>query len=67
MEYGVEQRILPDGRQAQLPIGIDAVYTLGLRGVREIVQRTQDEKWPVVFHQGAYLVLANPQLVKETP
>jgi hypothetical protein len=50
-----------------LPIGIDAVYTLGLRGVREIVQRTQDEKWPIMFHQGAYLVLANPQLVKETP
>ena len=67
MEYGLEHRILPDGRQVQLPIGIDAVYTLGLRGVREIVQRTQDEKWPIMFHQGAYLVLANPQLVKETP
>jgi 4-amino-4-deoxy-L-arabinose transferase-like glycosyltransferase len=67
MEYGAEQRVLPDGRQVQLPIGIDAVYTLGLRGVREIVQRAQDEKWPVVFHQGAYLVLANPQLAKETP
>ncbi len=67
MEYGVEQRILPDGRQAQLPIGIDAVYTLGLRGVPEIVRRAQDGKWPIVFHQGAYLVLANPQLVKETP
>ena len=38
-----------------------------LRGVREVVQRTQDEKWPLVFHQGVYLVLANPQLVKETP
>jgi hypothetical protein len=35
--------------------------------VREIVQRTQDEKWPVVFQQGAYLVLANPRLGKETP
>jgi len=67
MEYGLERRILPDGREVQLPIGIDAVYTLGLRGVREIVQRTQDEKWPVVFQQGAYLVLANPRLGKETP
>jgi 4-amino-4-deoxy-L-arabinose transferase-like glycosyltransferase len=66
MEYGLERRILPDGREVQLPIGIDAVYTLGLRGVREIVQRTQDEKWPVVFHQGAYVVLANPQLGKDT-
>jgi hypothetical protein len=66
LEYGVEQRTLPDGRLVQLPIGIDAVYTLSLRGVREIVQRTQDEKWPVVFHQGAYIVLANPRFVKET-
>lgn len=66
MEYGVEQQMFPDGREARLPIGIDAVYTLALRGVREIVQRTQDEKWPIVFHQGVYLVLANPRLVKET-
>jgi 4-amino-4-deoxy-L-arabinose transferase-like glycosyltransferase len=66
LEYGVEQRTLTDGRSVQLPIGIDAVYTLSLRGVREIVQRTQDEKWPVVFHQGAYIVLANPRFAKET-
>jgi 4-amino-4-deoxy-L-arabinose transferase-like glycosyltransferase len=66
MEYGMERRRYVDGREVQLPIGVDAVYTLGLRGVREIVQRAQDEKWPIVFHQGVYLVLANPQLVKET-
>jgi hypothetical protein len=50
----------------QLPIGIDAVYTIGLRGMREVLGRTQQERWPVVFQQGAYLVLANPQFVKET-
>ncbi len=66
LEYGVEQRLLPDGRTAQLPVGIDAVYTMGLRGVREVIQQTQQEKWPVVFHQGIYLVLANPRFVKET-
>jgi len=42
------------------------VYTVGLKGVREIIQQTQQEKWPVVFHQGVYLVLANPRFVKET-
>ena len=66
LEYGVEQRTLPDGRTGQLPVGIDAVYTIGLRGVREVIQQAQQEKWPVVFHQGAYLVLANPRFVKET-
>jgi hypothetical protein len=66
LEYGVEQRTLPDGRTGQLPVGIDAVYTIGLRGVREVIQQVQQEKWPVVFHQGAYLVMANPRLVKET-
>jgi hypothetical protein len=66
LEYGVEQRTLPDGRTGQLPVGIDAVYTIGLRGVREVIQQVQQEKWPVVFHQGAYLVMANPRIVKET-
>jgi hypothetical protein len=47
-------------------VGIDAVYTIGLRGVREVIQQVQQEKWPVVFHQGAYLVMANPRIVKET-
>ena len=65
LEYGREERMLPDGRQVQLPIGIDAVYTMGLRGVREIIQRTQQEKWPVGFQQGAYIVLTNPRLVEE--
>jgi 4-amino-4-deoxy-L-arabinose transferase-like glycosyltransferase len=66
LEYGAEQRTLPDGRTGQLPVGIDAVYTIGLRGVREVIQQTQQEKWPVVFQQGAYLVMANPRFVKET-
>jgi 4-amino-4-deoxy-L-arabinose transferase-like glycosyltransferase len=66
MEYGVEQRTLPDGRTGQLPVGIDAVYTIGLRGVREVIQQAQQEKWPVVFQQGVCLVLANPRFVKET-
>ncbi|HXI83780.1 MAG TPA: glycosyltransferase family 39 protein [Verrucomicrobiae bacterium] len=65
LEYGVEQRTLPDGRTGQLPVGIDAVYTIGLRGVREVIQQAQQENWPAVFHQGAYLVLANPRFVKE--
>lgn len=66
LEYGVEDRTLPDGRRVQLPIGIDAVYTLPvLRGVKELVQQVQQEKWPVAFQQGAYIVLANPRFVKE--
>lgn len=67
LEYGVEERTLPDGRHVQLPVGIDAVYTLPvLRGVKEVIQQVQQEKWPVVFQQGAYIVLANPRFVKET-
>lgn len=67
MEYGVQQVVLPDGRSGQLPVGIDAVYTIPvLRGVNEIVQQMQQENWPLVFHQGAYLVLANPHLGKVT-
>ena len=66
LEYAVEQQTLPDGRTGQLPVGIDAVYTIGLRGVREVIQQAQQEKWPMVFHRGAYLVLANPRFVKET-
>jgi hypothetical protein len=65
MEYGLREVSLPDGRRGQLPVGIDAVYTVpALRGVREVVQQMQQEKWPMVFQQGAYLVLANPRLVK---
>jgi len=66
LEYGAQQVTLPDGRTGQLPVGIDAVYTIGLRGVREVLQQVQQEKWPAVFQQGAYLVLANPRFVKET-
>ena len=66
MEYGVEQRTLPDGRTGQLPVGIDAVYTMGLKGVREVLQQVQQERWSAVFQQGIYLVLANPRFVKET-
>jgi hypothetical protein len=61
LEYGTEELVLPDGRQVKLPIGIDAVYTLSLRGVREIIDQVQEEKWPVAFHQGDYIVLANPR------
>lgn len=65
LEYGVEERVLADGRRAQVPVGIDAVYTLPvLRGVREVVAQTQQENWPVVFQQGAYIVLANPRFMK---
>jgi 4-amino-4-deoxy-L-arabinose transferase-like glycosyltransferase len=66
LEYGAQQVTLPDGRTGQLPVGIDAVYTIGLRGVREVLQQVQQEKWPAVFQQGVYLVLANPRFVKET-
>jgi hypothetical protein len=66
VEHGATEVIRPDGERAQLPIGIDAVYTMGLKGVREIMQQVQEEKWPVAFHQGIYLVFANPRFVKET-
>jgi 4-amino-4-deoxy-L-arabinose transferase-like glycosyltransferase len=66
MEYGVQEVLLPDGRRGQLPAGIDAVYTVPvLRGVREVVQQMQQEKWPVVFQQGLCLVLANPRFLKD--
>ena len=65
MEYGVREVTLPDGRRGQMPVGIDAVYTVPvLRGVREIVQQMQQEKWPPVFQQGVYLVLENPRFAK---
>ena len=67
MEYGVQEVVLSDGRRGQLPVGIDAVYTVPvLRGVKEIVQQMQKEKWPVVFQQGACLVLANPRFTEGT-
>jgi hypothetical protein len=47
-------------------VGIDAVYTMGLKGVREVLQQMQQERWSAVFQQGVYLVLANPRFVKET-
>jgi hypothetical protein len=66
LEYGAREVVLPDGRRGQLPAGIDATYTVPvLKGVREILQQTQTEKWPVVFRQGLYHVLANPRFVKE--
>ncbi len=65
LEYGVQEVMLPDGRRGQLPVGIDAVYTVPvLRGVREILQQMHEEKWPVVVQQGVYLVLANPRLAR---
>lgn len=56
LEYGVTEQ--------RLPVGIDAVYTSGLRGVREVLMQVQQEQWPVVFRQGAYLVFANPRFAK---
>ncbi|MEI6297447.1 MAG: glycosyltransferase family 39 protein, partial [bacterium] len=54
MEYGAETIALPDGRRGQLPMGIDAVYTVPvLRGVKGIIQQMQKENWPVVKQQGA--------------
>jgi len=62
LEYGAQEVVLPDGRRGQLPLGIDAVYTVpALRGVKEIIQQMQQEKWPVAAQHGAYLVLANPR------
>ena len=67
MEYGVQEVVLSDGRRGQLPVGIDAVYTVPvLRGVKEIVQQMQKENWPVVFQQGVCLVLANPRFTEGT-
>jgi 4-amino-4-deoxy-L-arabinose transferase-like glycosyltransferase len=67
LEAGERMVTLADGRQVRAPAGIDAVYTIPvLTGVRELVVRIQQEKWPLAFQQGAYMVLANPQLVKDT-
>jgi hypothetical protein len=49
-----------DGR----PYGFDAIYTLGLKGMREIILAVQAEKWPVAFQRGEFMVLANPKFVK---
>ena len=48
------------------PYGFDAVYNLGFEGIREVVGKIQAEKWPVVFQQGEFIVLANPRFAKET-
>jgi hypothetical protein len=63
LEYGMQTVNLPDGRSGQMRIGIDAVYTSGLRGVPEVLQQIlQQEKWPLVFQQGLYSVFANPRM-----
>lgn len=46
------------------PYGIDAVFTMPMKAVREAITAIQQEKWPVVFRQGEYMVLANPRFVK---
>ena len=56
VEYNVDER--------RFPIGIDAVYTLGLRGVPEVIRQVQEEKWPEEVRQGAYRVFANPRFGK---
>lgn len=64
LEYGLQEIVLPDGRRGQLPVGIDAVYTVPvLRGVKEVLRQMQQEQWPIVAQQGAYRVLANPKRV----
>lgn len=50
----------PDGKA----IGIDALFWLSYKGPRMLVERVQREKWPVVFQQGEYMVLANPKFVQ---
>lgn len=54
LAYGVDA----DGQ----PAGIDAVFWMGYEGPRRIVEKLQKQKWPVVFQQGEYMVLANPKL-----
>jgi 4-amino-4-deoxy-L-arabinose transferase-like glycosyltransferase len=57
--------VLAYGREASgRPVGIDGIYTLGLGGVRDIVLALQQERWPTVFQQGEYIVLANPRFTK---
>ncbi len=46
--------------------GFDAVYTLGLTGVRQIIESIQAERWPTVVQQGEFMVLANPRFMKAT-
>jgi 4-amino-4-deoxy-L-arabinose transferase-like glycosyltransferase len=41
--------------------GIDARYTFGLAGVREIITEVQAKGWPVVLREGEYILLVNPQ------
>ena len=52
------------------PYGIDAVFTMPMKAVREVIEQIQQEKWPIVFRQGEYMVLANPRFLenaKEPP
>lgn len=61
----VKYLVLAYGRDASgRPYGFDAVYNLGFESIREIVGKIQSEKWPVVFQQGEFIVLANPRFMK---
>lgn len=46
------------------PIGIDAVFWFGYEGPKKVIQKVQDEQWPIVFRSGEYCVLANPMFNK---
>jgi len=43
------------------PYGIDAIFWMGYKGVRTIIEEVQKANWPIVFRQGEYMVLANPR------
>jgi hypothetical protein len=49
------------------PSGIDAIFWSGYKGPRKLIERVQAEKWPIVFHQGVYMVLANPKFLPPSP
>jgi 4-amino-4-deoxy-L-arabinose transferase-like glycosyltransferase len=49
--------------------GIDAIYTFGLAGVREVITGVQAKQWPVVMQEGEYILFVNPDFVnaEKTP
>jgi 4-amino-4-deoxy-L-arabinose transferase-like glycosyltransferase len=49
------------------PSGIDAIFWSNYKGPRMLIERVQNEKWPIVFHQGVYMVLANPKFLPSKP
>jgi 4-amino-4-deoxy-L-arabinose transferase-like glycosyltransferase len=45
------------------PYGIDAIFWMSFKSVRDIIEQIQKENWPVVFRQGEFMVLANPRFM----